>query len=77
MKAYDLYGRQILTEAGYEHVQNIPQRIWDVRHKLGYQPAAVAIYISGQLAFAQVDHVDNDTTRITFNSNASGRVKVK
>lgn len=66
------------SEFAYIYNQNIPSKIWVVQHNLGYQPAlAITSALTGaEIDADKVEHIDNNTVKITFSEPTAGRVKL-
>lgn len=62
--------------AGYTHTQTTPASTWSVNHGLGYRPSSVSVWISNQIRFADVTHVDVNNLTVSFRGNQTGICKV-
>ena len=49
----------------YEFTQNPASALWTIVHNLGFRPA-VTVEVGGEVVLADVAHVSNTTTTVTF-----------
>lgn len=65
-------------EFAFIHTHSFPEKVWVVQHNLGYQPAlAITSALTGaEIDADKVEHIDNNTVKITFSEPTAGRVKL-
>ena len=66
------------SEGFFIHTHMIPERVWLVTHNLGYEPAvSVTNSLTGEeIDVLDVENLDNNTIRLTFDEPTAGRVKL-
>jgi len=76
VQTYAIFSTKV-EEQGYTHTQNSPSSVWTVNHALGIRPTAVTIWVSDQVAFADIDYVTTEQLTVTFLANRTGIVRVR
>lgn len=60
-------------DARYTHIQPGANTVWDINHDLGKEPAVQAFSTSGKKLNGQLEHIDLNNARITFNHANAGK----
>lgn len=60
-------------DKNYVHTQSTPSATWTVNHGLGKNPAVEVLTSAGDRVISGVNHVNTNTTVLTFASALSGR----
>jgi hypothetical protein len=64
--------KNIIEDLTYIHDQGIPSLEWEVSHDLDKYPSAVAVDSAGSVVVGQVEYIDLNNIKITFNASFSG-----
>lgn len=66
-------GASGLAAAGfYRHVQNTPSATWTIAHNLGFRPGVQIVDSNGDDIDASIEHLDADTTVVSFITAIAG-----
>lgn len=57
---------------GYEHTQLSPAATWNINHNLGYRPSVSVFSVGGVEVNAEVVHLSNNQTQVSFNTPYAG-----
>ena len=60
------------TDKNFVYEQGMPSSIWNVNHSLNKFPSVTAVDSAGSVVTGQVEHIDLNNIRITFNASFSG-----
>jgi hypothetical protein len=60
----------------YVHDQGVPSLVWSINHNLNKYPSAAAIDTASTVVVGQVEYVDLNNLKITFNSSFSGEAYI-
>ena len=62
----------IIEDKHYTHDQGMPSIIWSITHGLNKYPSVVAVDTSGSLVMGQINYIDENNIKVTFNASFSG-----
>ena len=57
-----------------EFVYSTPSRRWECNHRLGKKPSVTVVDDSGNVVFADIRHIDDNSIVVVFGMNATGRI---
>lgn len=57
----------------YEHNQTSASALWNIAHNLGKFPSVTVVDSGGSVVVGEVEHVTNNTLRISFLASFSGK----
>ena len=56
----------------HKHVQAVPASVWNINHALGAEPNVTVVDSAGTQVEGEVEYLDADNVRLTFQSGFSG-----
>jgi hypothetical protein len=62
-----------IEDKHYEHNQTSASALWNISHNLGKFPSATVVDSGGSVVIGEVEHVTNNTMRISFLGSFSGK----
>lgn len=66
-------GASGLSAAGfYRHIQSTPSATWTINHELGFRPSVQVIDADGDDIDASIEHLDADTSVVSFITPIAG-----
>jgi len=64
---------QATGDKDYIHTQSTASDAWVVNHELNKKPSVTVVDSANNVVLGDIEYIDNDNVRITFNSQFSGK----
>jgi hypothetical protein len=64
------------TDSYYQHVQGVPATTWDITHNLNKNPSVTVTDSAGTVVIGQVEYLNPNQVRLTFNAGFSGKAEL-
>lgn len=62
-----------LADAHFVHHQDVPALVWTIQHNLGKKPSVEIIDSAGTKVEGEIEYIDDNTVRIKFTAEFSGK----
>lgn len=65
--------RSQASDIHFKHKQNIPSKEWIINHDLYKYPSVTVVDSSNTIVYGEVTYIDNNTIKVSFSSEFSGK----